>query len=810
MKEKRYSISITRRKFVAGSAFFGAGLAVWPHSLLAEVPEYLELLHASDDRMAFASASDYRPYITRPGDMGATTWVQIDLGLTQPIHRIKLYPAFTLGSSHRGGYGFPVRFKIEASDDARFGSPRMIVDQTGTDFANPDDKITEYRASGINGRYIRITATRLSHGIRASDGYCFAMTKIGVISNGTNIAVHRSVSADNIYGNQEDLAQLTRAERPMGEGIVTDNPENLTTPNTWQPAEYEVNSPREGVALNGGIFQSVMENNIAYLLSSFSVDEMLRPFLERAGKPTPAGVRFLLTSWDAGFPGSCAGRFLMGAGNTLRWINHPELRRRMNAIVDGIAECREPNGYIMAYPEDTIFYSERGNYTRAWVTHGLIEAGYAGNATAFELLREYYDWFNHRPYLSRMLRGATMGYQGMIANTRMYFTPAGKPEDIQIVQRYYQENYWLEGLAKKEDWAVWQYPYDRPHCYELTAFEAYLDLYRATGERQYLTAMLGAWQLYRDNWIAIGGSSSIIEFDDDPPGSYYLYRELGELCGSSFWTFLSQRLHLLYPEEERYVAEIEKSIYNVAIANQGGSQGLRYNTILVGKKQEPTHVDTCCEGQGTRLIGSIPEHIYSTAPDGLYVNLYAASTIKWSQAGAYLELTMTTDFPFQPMVELHLKVAKPTVSKLHVRVPSWAANDMNIQINGQHAITGIAGTYALVDRLWRDGDVVSFILPAQLRLTRYMGMDQVPGHQRFALEYGPILMAAVGPPDAVLKVRNGQYYEDLLTQLKPQPNQPLHFTLEHNPGIKYMPYWQIADQSFTCFPVVGIQSGSNS
>jgi len=55
----------------------------------------------------------------------------------------------------------------------------------------------------------------------------------------------------------------------------------------------------------------------------------------------------------------------MGAGNTVRWIDHPELKRRLNVVVDGIEECRQPNGYIMAYPEDTIFYSERATYTRA-------------------------------------------------------------------------------------------------------------------------------------------------------------------------------------------------------------------------------------------------------------------------------------------------------------------------------------------------------------------------------------------------------------------------------------------------------------
>jgi hypothetical protein len=46
------------------------------------------------------------------------------------------------------------------------------------------------------------------------------------------------------------------------------------------------------------------------------------------------------------------------------------VRRRINVVVDGIEECRQPNGYIMAYPEETIFYSERAAYTRAWLTHG--------------------------------------------------------------------------------------------------------------------------------------------------------------------------------------------------------------------------------------------------------------------------------------------------------------------------------------------------------------------------------------------------------------------------------------------------------
>ena len=185
--------------------------------------------------------------------------------------------------------------------------------------------------------------------------------------------------------------------------------------------------------------------------------------------------------------------FLMGAGNTLRWIENAEMRERMNKIVDVIDECKEPDGYIMAYQKNRIFSGEYGAYTRSWVTHGLIEAGYAGNEKAFPLLSGFYDWFNTSVYLPEMLRRAGQGTQGIIPSTRVYFTPVGKPQDIITVQRYFQENYWMEQMATRDVKAIWLYPYDRPHNYLLTGIEPYLDLYRATGEKKYLDAAAGAW-----------------------------------------------------------------------------------------------------------------------------------------------------------------------------------------------------------------------------------------------------------------------------------------------------------------------------
>ncbi|MGI4788730.1 MAG: beta-L-arabinofuranosidase domain-containing protein [Janthinobacterium lividum] len=722
----------------------------------------------------------------------AAQWVQVDLGRPCALDRVKLFPMvdFSLNSQ-----SFPVRFRVEGSAEPHFVSPLVLADCTGGDFPDPGDAVSLFPTGvGVPVRYVRVTVTRLRN-------KQFQLSKLEAWSGGKDAAEGCPI-ADSVHG---DLGKtpLTRAPRGQGEEVATDNPSNVIPSSQWRPVSYQAHAPLGGVRLGSGVFQTAMQDNIDYLLSSFSVGELVRPFQERAGKPVPAGLPPPIGFWDTDLPGSNAGRFLMGASNTLRWTEHAELRARMNAVVDVIAAYQRPDGYLMAYPEETIFYSERGAYTRSWVTHGLIEAGFAGNPKAFPALRRFYDWFDTCPYLPELLRRAGQGVQGMIANTRTYFTPIGKPEDIQVVQRYFQEDYWMEQLAQREPKAIWQYPYDHPHNYLLTSLEPYLDQYRATGAKKYWDAAQGGWDLYHDNWEHIGGTIAICEFDSYPPHSYYLHKNTGELCGSVFWVRFNQRFHLFAPHEEKYVAEIEKSIYNVGLANQVGGTGIRYLTRLVDKKDAGTAHNTCCEGQGTRLLGSLPEYIYSTAKDGLYVNLFHASSIQWEQGSQKLHLAMETEFPFKSAVKLSMALSEPTKASIRVRVPGWASQAMPILVNGKHLATGHPGSYVTLDRVWKSGDKVTFSLPMDFHLTRYVGMDPGFGQERFALEYGPILMALVGPVGGHQGERLSLAPEDLVKQLSPLSDQPLQFAVAGQADHHYVPYWQVQDEAFTCYPVIG-------
>ena len=85
-------------------------------------------------------------------------WVQVDLGKSMPIQRIQIE---TLDHDGAKGFGFPLRYRIEASDDAEFSQPRLLKNRTDEDVLNPGAMWLNVEGNGVSGRYVRMTATKL-------------------------------------------------------------------------------------------------------------------------------------------------------------------------------------------------------------------------------------------------------------------------------------------------------------------------------------------------------------------------------------------------------------------------------------------------------------------------------------------------------------------------------------------------------------------------------------------------------------------------------------------------------------------------
>jgi len=562
-------------------------------------------------------------------------------------------------------------------------------------------------------------------------------------------------------------------------------------PSTWKPVSYEANAPLNGVTLQAGVFYDVFNRNIKYLKHCFS-------------SPTYCDG----TGWAKWLPASNDGRMLTGASNTLRWGERADMRNIADTIINNIKNRQRPDGYHNYYPESESFSlnsgadSERKNYDRVFWTRGLLDAGRAGNPEAYKIARNFYNWFNVSSYLPNMLYGAN-ATNGLPGGGLVYHSPAGTPEDLVVTERYFDQDYWIDELKNEQPLCLSNYPGINPHCYELLGLEAFLDEYTATGIQKYLDAVKGGWEIYRRNFEHIGGATAICEGGFFPPKSYYLTSHTGELCGSVFWTNINTRLLHLYPDEEKYAAEIEKSIYNVLMAAQDTNGYIRYHQKLHGTKDKTGCSNTCCEVSSVGMMSKLPEYIYSIASDGLYINLFVASKITWNQSGKSMTLTATTSFPYNPDVTFTVTTASKNGMNLRIRVPSWASGSMAVKVNGNLAVTGTPGTYVSINRKWSDNDKITFTLPMSFTTVKYTGLDQINGNlDRFALLYGPILLALEGPlagPDKVPLLASTA--KNLPGLLIPLPDNPLQFNIKGYSKYRYVPYWQVSG-NFTCFPIV--------
>ena len=560
---------------------------------------------------------------------------------------------------------------------------------------------------------------------------------------------------------------------------------------------YAASAPTKGIRLTGGRLEKAFRNNIAFL-RGFDTDRILYYYRVHKGKPAP-GVPYCWQSghFERNLKGQTAGEFLMGACTTLLWEEDETLRGMAEEIVKEIAACRDADGFFLPIDRNEWRTKEYPNYTRAWVTYGLLDAGYAGIGGAFDLARGMTDFFNSCDLLDTV-KDMNLGFQGLLIGTRVYDSPVGKTEDIDVTVRAYEERWWLGQCIAGDHKAIYAHPGNHPHSTLLTTLEGYLDLYRVTGDETYLRAVKGALKMYEDKWQHVGGGINMCEMDTYYPGCSWLSMKhnYNELCSTNFWIFLNQRMRLLEPDNSHYADEIENSVYNVLLASQVGSEGYHYLNFLEGGK-DSRYLDrcTCCASLGTRLAGMLPQFLYTTAKDVLYADLYAASEADLDLNGNAVSVVCRTAMPDDGGVTFTVTRAEKPFS-FKFRIPRWVTAPVTLMKNGKKALTAGPG-YAELTGI-KAGDEIAFTLPMGFRVTKYTGGETIPDKDRFALEYGPLLYAALGP--ATVEVAWDPAHPE--NEFVPIPGSKRRFAMRHDGSHEYMAYLDIHDEPFSVYPIV--------
>lgn len=580
-----------------------------------------------------------------------------------------------------------------------------------------------------------------------------------------------------------------------------------SSPDRWKPVKLMTHAPASNVSLDSGVFKTVFDRNIVYLKESLK-------------KTNWVDQKDQDRIWIDMLMGSNEGRMLGGMGNTLRFRKIPEFDKAVEDILEIIdrRQFANGNGYLMPYESANyalstftwpgVMRDEQKNYDRAMLTKGMLAAGMGGHERGYRLLRPFYDWFNNaKEYLPLMLLGS-MGIQGSIAGPMVFHSPIGKPEDIQTNMKYYDMEWWLDDLAQGLPEAAWRFTLNRPHNYLLTSVCALFDIYTGTGDKRYLDASLGAWNIYANYFQIPGGGISLCEHFECRPKSHVLTNtpnNIYETCGSVFWIDLNHRFLQMCPTKEKYASEIEKSLYNVTFAAQSENGCVRYFNQVNDSKYPALRYNTCCEIQATALYGMLPQYIYSLSDDGIYVNLFSASSIDFKIKEQNMRLTMETRFPYDQQVAIRVYTAQPVNMKLRIRVPEWSNGNVGVMVNGKSVKKGKPGTYVEIERRWSDNDKITFEIPMTWRYEKYIGSTRIDGATRYAFFYGPMLMALQGPmmadaPQAPNEpsVKFNLSPEAFLKKIKKTGN-PCEFRLDGE-HYTFTPYFSLQSGNFTCFP----------
>jgi DUF1680 family protein len=277
------------------------------------------------------------------------------------------------------------------------------------------------------------------------------------------------------------------------------------------------------------------------------------------------------------------------------------------------------------------------------------------------------------------------------------------------------------------------------------------DIAAETGDRDYQSAVLSLWDnlVNRKYYVTGGvGSGDTSEgFGDD-----YALRHDGycESCSSCGLVFFQYKLHLAY-RQAKYADLFEETLYNALLGGIDlAGKNFTYTNPLVGSQRYAWHTCPCCVGNIPRTLLMLPTWAYTRDADGLFVNLFVGSRIQvGSVKGTAVEMVQDTNYPWDGAVQLTVNPAQPVEFTLRVRMPDRSTSALyaaqptvrglrGLKVNGRPVSVEAHDGYAVVRRLWKAGDTVSFDLP--LPVQRVVADSRVEAARgQVALRRGPLV-----------------------------------------------------------------------
>ncbi len=512
-------------------------------------------------------------------------------------------------------------------------------------------------------------------------------------------------------------------------------------------ASRAVPFPLKDVRLQPGAFSAAAESNRKYL-KTLPPDRLLHTFRLTAGLPSSAEP---LGEWekpDCELRGHFAGgHYLSACALAFASSGDEELKHNGDLIVTELAKCQAQhnNGYLSAFPPE--LFDRLRDGVKVWApfyTFHKIMAGHlemytlAGNEQAVETAEKMARWASNwsdplsDPQMQRVLQEEYGGMGEVLANL---YGITGKEQYLRLAQRFDKKGF-FDPLAAHRDELKGLHV--NTHVPQVIAAAR---LYELTGDKRYWNIANYFWdEVTSERSYCTGGTSNFEHWRSEPG---VLSTELSPLTAEDccVYNMLKLTRHVFaWSPQASHMDYYERVLFNHRMGTIDPETGTTVYHLPHGNGYskiyaEPFNSFWCCSGTGAEEFAKLPDSIYFHDENSIFVNLYIASDVNWTEKG--IRITQQTSFPEEQGTTLTISAAKPVEVDLKLRVPYWAKNG-SVKVNGR-PLPAFAdpSSYLVLRGPWKNGDRIELSLPM------YLHAAPMPDKETLqAAMYGPLVLAA--------------------------------------------------------------------
>ena len=458
------------------------------------------------------------------------------------------------------------------------------------------------------------------------------------------------------------------------------------------------------------------------------------------------------------FQDSDVAKWIEAAAYSLKVNDDPEIRKKIEAVIDLIEQTQQEDGYL-----DTYYICEKPDQRLKNIAHGhemycaghLLEAavGYAevtGEERFLHIMERYIEWFMDRIGPDENQLHIYPGHPELELALYKLYQYTGNDQYLEfmkyiLMERGKQPSFLLEdsgyGEQYHDKWFALEYHQAHKPVLEQTEavghavramylYSGMADIARITKDEELYQACVRLWNNVTKKKMYITGGIGATHLGEAFSFPYDLPNDTAyaETCASIGLMFWARRMLEIVPDV-KYADIMERALYNGVLSGMAldGKSFFYVNPLEVlpeacHKDERKFHVKpvrqkwfgcACCPPNLARLISSIGSYAFTENEDTLFVHLYMGSNVEKTVNGKTVNVQMESDMPWEGNIKIRVQAENAKMT-LALRIPGWCKN---YKISGiEDAAQEEKDGYLYLKKVWNREETFCIDFPMEVQM----------------------------------------------------------------------------------------------